>query len=110
MFSNDIFCSLCYILKVNNNDMVCIFVFFVMEFIVVSFDIWMMKEDEEGFVCCLDIILLGFFNGFIYDKCGKDDLVLELVLECWVNNNMVLKKLWIVFLLKMDDIQVIMSE
>lgn len=110
MLSNDILCSVCYILKVNNNDLVCILVLGNVEVIVEQIVVWLCKEDEEGFQCCLDIVLLLFFNGLIYEKCGKDEFVLVLELERCINNNIVLKKLCIVFLLKIDDILVIFIE
>lgn len=110
MLSNDILCSVCYILKVNNNDLVCILVLGNVEVIVEQIVVWLCKEDEEGFQCCSDIVLLLFFNGLIYEKCGKDEFVLVLELECCINNNIVLKKLCIVFLLKIDDILVIFIE
>ena len=105
MLSNDILRSLRYTLKANNNDMVRILALADMESTAASFDTWMTKEDEEGFVRCPDIILSGFLNGLIYDKRGKDDSAPELALERRVNNNTVLKKLRIA-----DDIQAIMSE
>ncbi|WP_334664221.1 DUF1456 family protein [Klebsiella variicola] len=106
MLSNDILRSLRYTLKANNNDMVRILALADMESTAASFDTWMTKEDEEGFVRCPDIILSGFLNGLIYDKRGKDDSAPERR----VNNNTVLKKLRIAFSLKTDDIQAIMSE
>ncbi|HCB0725575.1 TPA: DUF1456 family protein [Klebsiella variicola subsp. variicola] len=108
MLSNDILRSLRYTLKANNNDMVRILALADMESTAASFDTWMTKEDEEGFVRCPDIILSGFLNGLIYDKRGKDDSAPAL--ERRVNNNTVLKKLRIAFSLKTDDIQAIMSE
>ena len=91
MLSNDILRSLRYTLKANNNDMVRILALADMESTAASFDTWMTKEDEEGFVRCPDIILSGFLNGLIYDKRGKDESAPELALERRVNNNTVLK-------------------
>lgn len=107
MLSNDILCSVCYILKVNNIDLVCILVLGNVDVMLEQIVIWLCKEEEEGFQCCLDIVLFLFFNGFIYEKCGKDEVVFVLMVECCINNNIVLKKLCIVFLLKIDDILVI---
>ena len=110
MLSNDILRSLRYTLKANNNDMVRILALSDMESTSASFDTWMTKEDEEGFVRCPDIILSGFLNGLIYEKRGKDESAPELALERRVNNNTVLKKLRIAFSLKTDDIQAIMTQ
>ncbi|EML9985505.1 TPA: DUF1456 family protein [Citrobacter amalonaticus] len=110
MLSNDILRSLRYALKANNNDMVRILALADMESTSAGFDIWMTREDEEGFVRCPDIILSGFLNGLIYEKRGKDESAPELALERRVNNNTVLKKLRIAFSLKTDDIQAIMTQ
>ena len=110
MLSNDILRSLRYTLKANNNDMVRILALSDMESTSASFDTWMTKEDEEGFVRCPDIVLSNFLNGLIYDKRGKDASAPPLAVERRVNNNIVLKKLRIAFSLKTDDILAILTQ
>ena len=110
MLSNDILRSLRYTLKANNNDMVRILALSDMESTSASFDTWMTKEDEEGFVRCPDVVLSNFLNGLIYDKRGKDASAPPLAVERRVNNNIVLKKLRIAFSLKTDDILAILTQ
>lgn len=110
MLNNDILRSLRYTLKTNNQGLVRILALAEVEATPAQIDIWMKKEEEEGFQRCPDIILSSFLNGLIYDKRGRDEGAAPLTAERRINNNIVLKKLRIAFSLKTDDILAILTE
>ncbi|URQ60074.1 DUF1456 family protein [Pantoea alhagi] len=104
MINNDVLRSLRYMLKLNNNDMVAILALADMAIPVEQMASYMLKEEEEGFVVCPDVLMSGFLNGLIYHKRGKDESMTPLKVERRMNNNIILKKLRIAFALKTDDI------
>ncbi|ELI2618923.1 DUF1456 family protein [Salmonella enterica] len=106
MLSNDILRSVRYILKANNTDLARIL---ALGNVDATPEIWLRKEEEEGFQRCPDIVLSSFLNGLIYEKRGKDEAAPALTAERRINNNIVLKKLRIAFSLKTDDILAILT-
>lgn len=110
MLSNDIIRALRYALKTNNEGLARLCALSGTDVNAAQFAPWLLKEEEEGFQRCPDIVLSALLNGLIYDKRGKDENAPELALERRVNNNTVLKKLRIAFTLKTDDILAILTE
>lgn len=110
MLSNDIIRALRYALKTNNEGLARLCALSDTDVTAAQFTPWLLKEEEEGFQRCPDIVLSALLNGLIYDKRGKDESAPPLALERRVNNNVVLKKLRIAFMLKTDDILAILTE
>lgn len=67
------------------------------------------KEDEPGFVECGHNVMTHFLNGLIYLKRGKDESRPPIPVEL-PTNNVVLKKLRVAFMLKDDDILLILEK
>ncbi|UQY43350.1 DUF1456 family protein [Erwinia sp. PK3-005] len=109
MMNNDVLRSLRYALKLNNNDMVAILALADMAIPVEQMASYMLKEEEQGFVACPDVLMSGFLNGLIYHKRGKDESMPPLKVERRITNNIILKKLRIAFALKTDDILAILT-
>lgn len=103
MINNDVFCSVCYMFNVN--DIKIIEIIKLVDFEVDNVDVvnFFKKEDEVGYQDCFDLVMVYFFNGLIFFRCGKDDKFLVFVVELVIINNIVLKKLCVVFELKDID-------
>lgn len=109
MMNNDVLRSLRYTLKLNNNDMVAILALTDTAIPVEQMASYMLKEDEEGFAVCPDVLMSNFLNGLIYHKRGKDESMPPLKADRRMTNNIILKKLRVAFALKTDDILAILT-
>lgn len=104
MMNNDVLRSLRYMLKLNNNEMVAILAQTDTAVSAEQVASYVLKEEEEGFAPCPDVVMSCFLNGLIYHKRGKDESMPPLKVERRINNNIILKKLRVAFALKTDDI------
>lgn len=109
MMNNDVLRSLRYTLKLNNNDMVAILALADTAIPVEQMASYLLKEDEEGFAVCPDVLMSNFLNGLIYHKRGKDESMPPLKADRRMTNNIILKKLRVAFALKTDDILAILT-
>ena len=109
MMNNDVLRSLRYTLKLNNNEMVAILALAETAVTAEQIACYVLKEEDEGFVACPDIVMSCFLNGLIYHKRGKDESMPPLKAERRINNNIILKKLRVAFALKTDDILAILT-
>ena len=73
--NNDVLRSLRYTLKLNNQDMVAILALADSAIPVEQMASYLLKEDEEGFVVCPDILMSNFLNGLIYHKRDRKSVV-----------------------------------
>lgn len=109
MMNNDVLRSLRYMLKLNNNEMVAILALAETSVSAEQVASYVLKEEDEGFAACPDVVMSCFLNGLIYHRRGKDESMPPLKTERRINNNIILKKLRVAFALKTDDILEILT-
>jgi len=104
MKNNDILRRLRYILNINDLDMMKIFSLSGFQIDLNTLLSYLKKEDEEGYIYCIDAVMNKFLDGLIIFKRGKFENKNKKVIRESLNNNIVLKKLRIAFELKEKDI------
>lgn len=68
-------------------------------------------EEDEGYIPCPDVVMLGFLNGLIIHKRGKSERAPDPYAkpERKITNNLILKKLRVAFELKDADMHAIFA-
>jgi len=71
----------------------------------------MKKEEEPGYLSCDDAMLNAFLDGLIIQKRGPktSEPGQEQAVEMRLDNNVILKKLRVAFMLKEEDIEALMK-
>lgn len=105
MITNDVLRRVRYALQLNDTKMLAIFASVDNEINVDFLHSIMTKEDEEGFVFCRDSLLSLFLDGLIYEKRGRQEGAVPVVLaaKAILSNNDILRKLRIALNYKDED-------
>lgn len=103
MTNNDILRRLRYILNVNNSAMLTLFATGGLVCSREQVISWLSKEEDSTFIALTDPELAQFLNGLIVSKRGQKDGE-QPVVEKRLNNNIILRKLKIAFMLRDEDI------
>ncbi|TNE74334.1 DUF1456 family protein [bacterium] len=105
MTNNDIFRSIRYILKVNDQKMADICALGEHEVKLADVAAFVKREEEEGYIDMPHSIMGHFLNGLVIFKRGRDDSRPIPRVEIPVTNNVVLKKLRVAFELRDTDME-----
>lgn len=108
MNNNDILRRLRYCFDYSNKKMVKIFDEGGIKASEEQVLLWLLKEEDEGFVLCDDNALAGFLNGFIVVNRGRQEGK-AMVAEKRLNKNLILRKIKIACNLTTEDIVEIMQ-
>ena len=103
MTNNDVLRRIRYIFDFNDTKMVAIFGLADLSVTRTQISNWLKKEDDPDYQNCTDVQLSTFLNGLIIDKRGKKDGP-PAIAEKKLSNNIIFRKLKIVFNLKDEDI------
>lgn len=104
MVNNDIMRSVRYMLDFSEIKIVEILKLVNYNIEIKAIIAFLKKDDEEGYLPCPDEVLGHFLDGLIIFKRGKDKDKPTPPLELPITNNLVLKKLRVVFALKEEDL------
>lgn len=108
MRNNDILRRLRYVFDYSDSKMMAIFKQGGHEVSRAEISSLLKKDEDSDFVACKDPLLATFLNGFINDRRGKREGVLQ-VPETYLSNNHILRKLKIGLNLKDDECLHILS-
>ena len=109
MISNTVIRSVRYMLNLSDEKLLDVIKLGEGQVSMESLQLFLKKEDEEGFIECDDKTMHHFLNGVIYLRRGKDPSRPPMAFEV-PNNNVVLKKLRVAFELKDEDILEILAQ
>ena len=109
MIHNDVLRSVRYMLDISDNKVVEIIKLGGLDVTKADIETYLKKDEEEGFVRCLDDVMAHFLDGLVIFKRGKDDSRPAQPVELPVTNNIILKKLRVAFELKEDDMHAILK-
>lgn len=104
MLNNDVLRSIRFMLNITETKMIEIIKLDGCVVELPEMNIYLKKEDEEGFEECSHRIMGHFLNGLIYFKRGRDETKPKIPVQLPITNNTVLKKLRVAFQLRDDDI------
>ena len=107
MTNNDVLRSLRYAMDLSDAALVDIFELAGQEVSRAEIGGFLKKEEEDGYLECSDAALAHFLEGLIVHKRGKSEQAPE-PLAGRLNNNDILKKLRVAFMLKEEDMSAIM--
>jgi uncharacterized protein YehS (DUF1456 family) len=105
--NNDVLRSLRYAMDLNDAVLADIFELAGQEVSRAEIGGFLMKEEEDGYLECSDAALAHFLEGLIVYKRGKSEQAPE-PFAGRLNNNDILKKLRVAFILKEEDMSAIM--
>lgn len=105
MITNDVLRRIRYALQLNDTKMLAIFSSVDNEINTEFLHSIMAKEGEEGFIFCRDSLLSLFLDGLIYEKRGRQEGSVPVVLaaKAVLPNNDILRKLRIALNYKDED-------
>ena len=105
MITNDVLRRVRYALQLNDTKMLAIFASVDNEMNEEFLHSIMAKEDTEGFIFCRDSVLSLFLDGLIYEKRGRKEGAMPVVLagKTIISNNDILRKLRIALNFKDED-------
>ena len=105
MITNDILRRVRYALQLNDTKMLAIFASVDNEIDEKYLHSIMAKEGEENYIFCRDSLLSLFLDGLIYDKRGRKEGAVPVLLagKAILPNNDILRKLRIALNFKEDD-------
>lgn len=103
MINNDVLRSLRYMLDINEAVIVDIVALGGGTVSKGALNVYLKKEEEDGFQPCPDEVMARFLNGLVIHQRGRQEGRPEPELELPMSNNTVLKKLRVAFNLKEDD-------
>lgn len=103
MINNDVLRSLRYMLDINEAGIVDIVALGGGTVSKGALNVYLKKEEEDGFQPCPDEVMARFLNGLVIHRRGREEGRPEPALELPMSNNTVLKKLRVAFNLKEDD-------
>lgn len=109
MTNNDVLRSLRYAMDLGDPAFVDIFELAGLEVSRADIAGFLKREDEEGYLECSDAAMAHFLEGLIVHKRGKNEQAPEAPLAGRLNNNDILKKLRVAFILKEDDMLAILE-
>ena len=111
MTNNDILRRLRYALDISDSKMVAIFGLSGHHIEQSDLNGLLIKEDEEGYLDCSNIMMAFFLDGLIIHKRGRKDSASEhsAKTDVALTNNSILKKLRIALEYKEDDMIAIMK-
>ena len=109
MNNNDVLRSLRYAMDLGDPALVEIFELAGLEVPRADITGFLKREEEEGYLVCSDAAMAHFLEGLIIHKRGKNDQAPEAPLVGRLNNNDILKKLRVAFILKEDDMLAILE-
>lgn len=108
MTNNDVLRSLRYAMDLSDAALVDIFELAGLQVSRADIAGFLKKEEEEGYLECSDAALAHFLEGLIVHKRGKSEQATEAPLPGRLNNNDILKKIRVAFMLKEEDMSAIM--
>ena len=103
MINNDVLRSVRYMLDINDATLADIVALGGGKVGKGAFNVYLKKEEEDGFQPCPDEVLARFLNGLVIHRRGREEGRPEPSLDLPMSNNTVLKKLRVAFNLKEDD-------
>lgn len=103
MINNDVLRSLRYMLDINDAALADIVALGGGKVSKGALNVYLKKEEEDGFQPCPDEVLARLLNGLVIHKRGREEGRPEPALDLPMSNNTVLKKLRVAFNLKEDD-------
>lgn len=103
MINNDVLRSLRYMLDINDAGLVDIIALGGGKVGKGALNVYLKKEEEDGFQPCPDEVMARFLNGLVIHLRGREEGRPEPTLDLPMSNNTVLKKLRVAFNLKEDD-------
>lgn len=106
---NDLLRSLRYTLNVNDEGVIAIFALAGKAADREFVEGILLREEDEGFIECGDIVATAFLDGLITQRRGARDDAAP-ARPARLTNNLILRKLRIAFSLKDDDVQRIFSQ
>jgi len=106
--NNDVLRSLRYAMDLSDAALVDIFELAGLQVSRADIAGFLKKEEEEGYLECSDAALAHFLEGLIVHKRGKSEQATEAPLPGRLNNNDILKKIRVAFMLKEEDMSAIM--
>lgn len=109
MTNNDVLRSLRYAMDLGDPALVGIFELAGFEVTRADIAGFLKREDEEGYLECSDVVMAHFLEGLIVHQRGKSKQAPEAPLARRLNNNDILKKLRVAFILKEDDMLAILE-
>lgn len=109
MTNNDVLRRIRYTFNYNDDKMIAIFSSAGLTVTREQVSSWLKKDDDEGYVKCIDNQLAVFLNGLINEKRGKKEGPQQAP-EKRLTNNIILTKLKIAFNLKAEDIIALLAK
>jgi len=110
MTNNDVLRAVRYILNIPEFRLIDIVALADCEVSREEINVFLKRDDEEGYEECDDALLAYFLNGLVIYKRGKDDSRPPQPIETPITNNVVLKKIRVAFELKDTDIITIIEK
>ena len=108
MINNDILRRIRYTFDFSDNKLKSIFHLVDNSITMEQIQLWLKREEDDGFEICTDSQFAAFLNGLIiYNRGKKDNKPVEI--ENRLNNNQILMKLKIALNLKAEDLLEIME-
>tara|TARA_R110002050_G_scaffold298936_2_gene463270 strand:+ start:1388 stop:2095 length:708 start_codon:yes stop_codon:yes gene_type:complete len=101
--NNDVLRRLRYTFNYNDKKMAAIFLSAGITVTREQVSRWLKKDNDTDYLCCQDVDLASFLNGFINDKRGKKEGSQALP-EKRLTNNIILTKLKIALNLKAEEL------
>ncbi len=103
MINNDVLRSVRYMLNINEAEVAAIVALGGGNVSKGALNVYLKKEEEDGFQPCPDEVMACFLNGLVVHRRGRDESRPEPALDLPLTNNTVLKKLRVAFNLKEGD-------
>ncbi len=110
MTNNDVIRSLSFTLELSNQKLVEIFALGGKEVPLASVELFFKDEEDPAYLRCDDFVMSHFLDGLIYFKRGKDESRPPQPFEIPLSNNLILKKLRVVFELKEPDMHEVIEK
>ncbi len=109
MNNNDIFRRTRYILDLRDNQIAKIFTHVDVKTTEQQVNLWLKREEDEGFVALSDELLVDFLDALIIEKRGRKENTPAIKNKPKLDNNLILMKLKIAFHLKAEEALAVMD-